>query len=317
MQPPTEHRPVFSSAIDLADRTYFFAPEHAPPTPELIHSIRAWGILHPPLLREREGRYQVLAGWKRLLAAIEFCGWEVIPAIVVPSSWPSFALYDLLLEQSLLGTPLSPAEQSSFFASLVKFCPSEDLLPLLARLGYRPTEQLLAELIALGDLAPPVLVALHRGRLGLAGARKLLRLPRSDQETLVALITQFQLGGSKQQRLIELAIELVRRRDLSLPEILAPFLQKQDEASQDNRPQQAATLLSWLHGECFPSSSKAERAFSRKVAQLHLPADMEVTHSPSFEEDSITLSITFPDWQTLLRALPTIRERLQEPTRET
>lgn len=310
MTPPApDHRYLAAAAIDLADQTYFFAPEREYPEAHLVDSIREYGLLHPPLLQQRNGeRFIVIAGWKRLAAAITFLKWNTVPCIVAAADCPDLHLHALLLEQSLLGNPLSFAEQSGFFANLCTICDIEDVLPLLAKLGHKPNRHQLEELLDLRNLSESALLALHRGTLSHAGARKLLRLVQADQETLVAMIVRFQLGGSKQQKLIELCTELLHREQRSVEDITAPFLEELAMSRQLNIPQQASALLTWLHGLCCPRSGLAESEFSRRVARLNLPEALQVVHSPSFEEDSVTLSLKFSDWESLQKGLPGIRK---------
>ena len=306
-----DHRSLAVSAIDLADRTYFLSPEDEQPPPRLVDSIREYGILHPPLVQQQSaGRYIVVAGWKRLLTAVTLLHWDSVPCIVVPAHCSALHLYSFLLEQSLEGNPLSLVEQCAFFANLRKTCTVEDILPLLAKLGHKPNKHQLDELLGLRKLAQTAQLALHRGILNYTSGRKLLRLSQADQETLVAMITRFQLGGSKQQKLIDQGTELLRRDRKELKDITTPFLEKMDMSRQENIPQQAAALLDWLHEQCFPRSVLAENEFSRCVAQLNLPSTMRIGHSPFFEEDSVTLALTFADWVSLQKSLPAIHHIL-------
>ncbi|MHB8811470.1 MAG: ParB/RepB/Spo0J family partition protein [Desulfobulbaceae bacterium] len=306
-----DHRSLAASAIDLADRTYFLSPEDVQPPPRLVNSIREYGILHPPLVQQQSaGRYIVVAGWKRLIAAVTILHWDSVPCIVVPPDCPALHLHSCLLEESLAGSPLSLAEQSAFFASLRETCPIEDILPLLAKLGHRPNKHQLDELLGLRELAPSARLALHRGILNYTTGRKLLRLSPADQETLVALITRFQLGGSKQQKLIDQGTELLRRKQGDLSAITTPFLEHLDMSHQVNIPQQGAALLNWLHEQCFPRYALAVSEFNRRVAQLNLPSTMQIEHSPSFEEDSVTLALKFTDWDSLQKSLPAIHRIL-------
>jgi ParB family chromosome partitioning protein len=311
MIPPPDIQFLAASALDLADRTYFLSPEEVQPSPQLIDSIRDYGILHPPLVQQHDrNRFIVIAGWKRLEAAITILHRDTVPCIVIPSDRPSLYLYSLLLEQSLLGTPLSLAEQSAFFADLCTTCAVEEALPLLAKLGYKPNRHQLDELLAMHNLSRSALLALHRGVINYASARKLLRVSRDDQETLLAMINRFQLSGSKQQKLIELSTELLHREQRSVEDIIDSFLKKIERPGQENLPQQAAALLNWLSEQCFPRSVRAEKEFSRCVAQLDLPSTMQVEHSPSFEENSVTLALRLADWDALRKALPGIRQLL-------
>jgi ParB family chromosome partitioning protein len=311
MMPPADFQIRTASSIDLRDRTYFLAPEEVRPSPRLAESIRDYGILHPPLVQQRDrDRFIVIAGWKRLETALTILRWETIPCLVVPADRPSLYCFSLLLEQSLLGNPLSPAEQSAFFAKLCTTCAVEEALPLLAQLGYKPNRHQLEELLDMENLSRAAVLALHRGVINFANARKLLRISRADQETLVAIISIFQFGGSKQQKLIELSTELLQREHRSVEDLIAPFLMKIERPGQENIPQQAAALLSFLHEQCFPRSVRAEREFSRRVAQLDLPSTMQVAHSPSFEENSVTLALKLADWNALRKVLPGIRQVL-------
>ena len=53
----------------------------APPTADLVESIALHGVLQPLLVQSRHGRYRVLAGQKRLAAAIA-AGLREVPAII-------------------------------------------------------------------------------------------------------------------------------------------------------------------------------------------------------------------------------------------
>lgn len=313
MKPIAAYRPLAASAIDLEDRTYFLSPGEDQPSRQLVSSIRAYGILAPPLvLGQEEGMHIVIAGWKRLKTAITLLNWEQVPCFVVPPGCANQDIYALILEQSLLGSPLSPAQQSTFLAKLCGCCDGEVTLQLLARMGYKPTSHQLDDLLALQELAKAALLALHHGTLNLVSAKKLLAHSLADQEALVMLISRLQLGCSKQLKLIELGTELLCREGGSMTEILAPFLASLETSRQNNIPQQAAALLSWLHEQCFPRSSRAKNEFDKKVAQLNLPAALNIEHTPSFEDDSVTLTLKFQDWQSLQEALPGVRQVLEE-----
>ena len=312
MKPPSaDLRSLVSSAIDFADQTYFLGPEVEPPPLSLVNSIREYGILLPPLVQQQNtGKCIVVAGWKRLITAFTILHWNGVPCIVVPADCPPLYLYSILLEHSLLGRPLSLAEQSTFFAKARESSTAEDILPLLAKMGHRPNKFQLDELLGLRNLAPSAFLALHRGNLNYTGARKLLRIAQVDQESLLALITRFQISGSKQQNVIDLSTELLRREQRPLEDITAPFLEQMDMPRQENIPQQAAALLNWLHGKCFPRSVRAENEFCRRVAQLNLPTTVQIAHSPSFEDDSVTLTLKFADWGSLQKSLSGIHQIL-------
>jgi len=302
---------VDTTLIDLDDRKYCLAPLEESPTPELIASIREHGILHPPLLQEKkEGEYVIISGRKRIQAIRVLNGPQTSPCLLVPEDTPAHTIYPLFLEHALIGSRLSLAEQVAFFDRLLPHCSSNDALPFLARLGHKSNMHELEALLSLRSLGTPARLALHQNILTFAAARKLLRLQQSDQQTLVALIASLHLGGSKQQKLIESCTELVKRSGNDARTVLAPFFATQSDVQPENIPQRAAALLKWLHRECFPRSTMAENEFTRRVSQLDLPANIGVLHAPAFEDDTVSLSLSFADFTALEKVLPSIRKIL-------
>lgn len=292
--------PVKASSIDVHDTTYLLSPVQEFPDDVLRESIRTFGILCPPLLQEKErGRFIIASGRKRIMAALEVLDADAILCRLVPPGSPAPAVYAILLEHSLTGGEMSIAQQIAFFDGLLQTCSMDDAQPLWARLGHRPGRNGLAELLSLKALARPALVALHRGILSFNSARKTVRLAPGDQQTLVDIITRLQLGGSKQQKLIELCTELIMRRKEDLQTILQPFFSREESGQPENIPQRSAALLQWLHNENFPSSDAAEREFARFVQQLGLPPNAEVRHTPAFEDDAVTLCLRFPDPESM------------------
>lgn len=301
-------RPINVSSIDRHDVSYLLSPGQESPDAALRESVRRYGILFPPLLLEKDrDRFVILSGRKRIQAAMEAGGADIIPCLVIPGDSPPLFVYTVLLEHALIGGSLSPAQQIAFFSGLLRSCSLDDGLPLFARLGHPPHKHRLVELLSLRDLAPAALTALHHGILSLGNARKIMGMAPGDQAALIDLVTRLRLGGSRQQKLIELCTELIMRRNEDLRTILQPFLSGQEAGQPENVPQQAAALLKWLHNETFPRSSTAEQEFNRFAHQLELPANIRILHTPAFEDETVTLCLDFPDRNALREAWERIR----------
>ena len=93
------------------------------------------------------------------------------------------------------------------------------------------------------------------------------------------------------------------RRNKELKAILQDFPAPMEKQQQTNVPQQAAALLKWLYHECYPQLAEAETRFKKRLAQLELSHDMQVQHTPAFEDDTLTLSIRYSDWNCLQQAV--------------
>lgn len=75
---------LFSSPVRLVDVRSIDAPARAPggrPAATFVESVRHHGVLQPLLLRHRAGRYEVIAGGKRLAAALA-AGMRTVPCFV-------------------------------------------------------------------------------------------------------------------------------------------------------------------------------------------------------------------------------------------
>ncbi|MDW7773988.1 MAG: hypothetical protein SCH71_13960 [Desulfobulbaceae bacterium] len=294
-------------SIDLADRTYHLSPfEPISPDNALFESIRQFGVLHPPIIKQKYNSFIVAAGRKRIMAAGQVRPGEKIMCLLIPEGAADQYVYHLLVEDTLCGGNLSLAEQARLFADLLASSPVNDVLPLLAKLGHKPQVYMLEGIVSLLSLHPAVLAAVHRGVIQLKAARNIRKLPPEDQEVLVQLITSLNLGGSKQNKLIDYSAELSLRTGEPLRELLQDFSAGHAAGGNENIPQRAAALLLWLHEKCYPRTTEAEDAFRKSVAALRLPDHMHLEHSLSFEEDNVSLSLLFPDMETVQEALPEI-----------
>lgn len=305
--------PVPLSAINLTDRTYCLVHgKTAPPDEKLLACISQFGILHPPIIQLIDKKsYRIVAGWKRILAAQQLTPDSPVYCRIISADIDKTAIFSLILAENGAGTPLSIVEQIIFFEKLLLAAPMEEAIPLLEQLGYKPQKQILKDLLQLRSLSRSALQGLHDGTVHLKTARKMLCLSESDQELIVQFIITLHFGGSKQQKLIDLCTELAMRKNKPLKSILAGFPSADALEQLTNIPQQGAALLSWLHEQCFPQVSQAENNFNRRVARLNLPATMKISHTPAFENEETTLSLRFPNWNSLEEVLTEITKLMQ------
>jgi hypothetical protein len=135
----------------------------------------------------------------------------------------------------------------------------------------------------------------------------------ADQRELVHQILDFQLGGSKQQKLISHCKELVRREQTTVAQLINQWNEDKGTTSdgRENKPQEAQSLLTWLQRRAAPRSAEAEDAFKHFASSLQLPSNCRLEHTPSFEDDSITLQITLKDQIQCKRLITLLRSHLE------
>jgi len=84
---------------------------------ELAQSISAHGVVQPVLLRPREGRFELVAGERRLRAA-KIAGLERIPAVV--REVEDKDLLELALIENIQREDLNPIEEAQAFKNLIE-----------------------------------------------------------------------------------------------------------------------------------------------------------------------------------------------------
>ncbi len=155
---------------------------------------------------------------------------------------------------------------------------------------------------------PVTVHALHIGLITPKTGSKLNKLSPADQQTIFKMIDFYKMGGSKQQKLVDYAIELTIRTGQNLDKIVEGWQQTHEE--QENRPQQAVALLRRLEELCFPGKATAEKKFNRFRRSIQLPENANLHHTPSFEDDRLTLSIVFENQDTFRKGWDSIKKML-------
>jgi ParB family chromosome partitioning protein len=298
-------KPVPLVQINFSDHTFRLTPfaDDQPPS-GLRDSIRKIGLLHPPIVMEiYTGSFQIISGRKRLQVLTAPPAAENCDCLVLARDSSELYAYRILFEEHLFARPMSSIEQAMFFAKILPFITitqaAEEFLP---RLGLRPSPFHIEKLLSLLDLEEPLQNSIHRGRLHEKTGLALSRLPFKDRWALFEIIEQLQLSVSNQQKLLSICRELAIRCKTAIAELLASdAVNAILNQPQTNIPQKSGHLMTWLTERRFPRLTEAERQFHEFAADLHLPKGARLTHSPAFEKNELTLSLTFKDETEFLR----------------
>lgn len=179
------------------------------PQEDLVASIRQHGILVPLLVRPCEdGRYEVVAGSRRLAAAQEI-GLPDVPCII--RSCDDAEARALALVDNLQREDVHPLEEAEGYAALLG--PSSDISILAAQVGRSVTY--IRRRLALRQLVPPVAEACRAGEITVAHAEELARLapdvqPKAFEEGCFDQVLDYDALESRDVR----RIGDVRRREL-------------------------------------------------------------------------------------------------------
>jgi ParB family transcriptional regulator, chromosome partitioning protein len=153
----------------------------------LAESISAHGLLQPVVVRRVHDRYQLVAGERRLRAAIE-AGWVDVPVNVIEADDRQMA--ELAIVENLHRKDLSPLEKAaSFQRHLEEYgCTQEELAGRL-----KLDRSTIANLIRLLELPEAVQEAIRRGKITQGHARALL--PLGDEREQIEFCGRIQREG--------------------------------------------------------------------------------------------------------------------------
>ena len=279
---------------------------------DLASSFLRSGILHPPILLPTEGsRFEIVCGFKRLFFASSILKSREIDCLILAAGTEPAVILDILLTDQSLAGPLSMAEKARFIEICGRYLQRQQIADTFRGrllLDNRPSTISRLQDFSGGD--PQFIAAIHAGALQEKVVMELLELPlKGDRIALVQLFNNLRMGDGKQRRILSLFRDLAFHRNTSIAAIL------QDSSIQEilnhqamNNPQKTQHLASYLQNQLNPLSAHAEKEFTDNVKALKIPENCTISHSPSFERDEVTVSITFKDFAACREWLPTLKK---------
>ncbi|MBU4262790.1 MAG: ParB N-terminal domain-containing protein [Proteobacteria bacterium] len=311
--------------IDFDDDSFSLVPPFiASQTPaSLVESIRRCGILHPPVVKEKSASsFTIVAGRKRLLAAIEATGAATYDCHKLTEKTEAIDILAICLEDALLSRPLTPVERAVFCKKALALIDENELasrfLPLM---GLTQSVYHIQRDLRLLELEEPLLIAMHEGFLDDKVALELGKFSFSDRVALFEVINTLHLSVGNQKKLAITCRELAARNNTTISALLhSPEVDSIINHGEANSPQKTSNLMKWLTCERFPRLSQAEKEFQHFIAGLALPDQARVEHSPSFEKDELVLTLSCANrkdflaiWQQIRDHFPPAQERKTTP----
>ena len=286
--------PIDLHSILFDDHRFSLLPDQQQEAaPALLASIQRTGILQPPLLLAHGDSFLIISGRGRLLA-LRALHKSSCDCRVLPPSTPPLEIFNLLLEEHLFKSSFTIIEQAIFLKKALQWLSKEEVSQrFLPTLGQSPHPSQLEKLLRLAGLEEVIQRAVHLGELDAKVAQELERLSFNDRMASFEIITSLSLSTSNQKKLLITLRELAVRTGTTMAEYLATDQLQEIVNQQGNIPQISKQLFAWLQRQRFPRLSEAEDEFTHFCQQLPLPGGAVVGHSANFEEDKVSLTLTF------------------------
>ncbi len=172
---------------------------------KLADSLKSHGLLQPLVVRRVGPRFQLIAGERRLRAAVQ-AGWTEVPAQVREADDRQMA--EIAIVENLQRRDLNALEKAASFQSyLARFrCTQEELAQRLSL-----DRSTVSNLIRLLELPTEVQQALRKGALTQGHARALL--PLGDEREQIAFAARIVQEGLSVRATEELVGEMIRQAD--------------------------------------------------------------------------------------------------------
>lgn len=290
----------------------------------MVESVRRVGLLNPPFIdRSEEGRVQIVAGFRRVLAlkALEH---EEILCIDLSGSGlsPSDKLL-LNLHDNLATRHFNGVEKGMVVERLLTHFPEREVvghfMPLLGLPAHGP---LLSTYVGMGRLEEDIRTAFAAGRLSFPTVRAMLHMDKDSRKAFCQWFMILQFNFNQQSQLIDLVRDLAHLSNASAMQILAQEeLKKVLENPGLNGPQKVKSAIEILKSRRLPNLVGAEKTFQGTIRDLRLPDGVRVHHSPGFESPDFRLEISFRDGKILRQKITDLAsmeglERIKEPWKE-
>jgi len=306
------YREIPFDRIDLPDLKFSLTPTEDEELDQFRNLAAEGAIIHPPVLIENTNKlFTIVTGRRQIIAAHQVTDEDSCACLVMPSDTPPSDLLSMALQEILLIRPTTPIEKAACWQKVAGLLGRDRAIEKFGQqldLSGQQTPERLEKLLTLD---PEMQVALHNGNLEYKTSLKLLDLEQNDRKTLFNIILKLRLSASNQRRLVDSCRELKKRQGRSISIILSePECLEIIDHPTANPPQKTAMLMSWLADKCFPRLNQAEKDFHDFTTKLALPKGVKIEHTPSFEKDSLKLTMEFVNRQELLDKWPAIRDTI-------
>ena len=268
----------------------------------LIRSIEKFGLINCPIVtKDREGRVEVVAGYRRLLALKEL-QWEEIPCRDI--SHLGFSPMELLLlnlHDNLATRPFNAVEKGMVLSRLDQYVSREeiqrDFMPLLDLPSHRPTLEMF---LGLENLDRSIKESIVNTIISFQTAKAFVDMDLESRTTLFNWITGLRLNANQQRQFITYTAEISIREEKKVFELM-----EEEEImgilndSKLNNPQKSKVLINLLRSRRFPELTRSENLFREKTEGLELPDGISIYHPPFFEDPDYRLEIFFKNGKKL------------------
>jgi len=299
------YRTVLLTDIDSGDRTFRVTTRDD--NEDLIASIRQVGLIQPPVLIARSAGYSIVCGFRRI-AACRQASLTRITAGVLGKRTDRFKAAQVSIADNAFQRSLNLVETSRALKLLEDFSPDDQQrITAAAALGLPTSRSVVADIKRICHLPLQVQEGILTNTIDLSMALELGGLDRKDAAELVSLFEQLKIGLNKQRELLLLTKESAERDNTTILKLLtAKSLQEILKDVEMDGAVKRQKVRSYFRQRRFPSVTKAEDEYRKRVKQLKLGNHIVLIPPKDFEGNTFSMTLRFHN----RRELDDLKKRL-------
>jgi hypothetical protein len=289
----TESSSIQLSEVDWNDDSCLITYGSLPD--KLILSIKAVGLIQPPVLQHKKnGLFRIVCGSRRLAVCRRFAI-DPLPVRVVSQTLPHRTCLRMAIYDNIAHRIMNPVEKSLILTKLGEFLEDPQLIAeYMPLLDVQPNAKLLSRYLNLLNLEKPLLNSLAQGTLHERIAFALAALNQVDRLALFQFFDEFPFSVSVQKEIIETVREIARRDHLSLTQVLeSKEIRKLRKARERPLRQRAQQMRQELQITRAPRLTARRERFAKETRELGLPSGVRLVPPPYFEGPRWSLECTF------------------------
>ena len=298
--------------IDTTDVTFRITTNSN--TKELVRSLSAIGLLHPPVLVKKGTRLTIVCGFRRIAAsaALKFTS---IPVRILPANVSRMKCARIAISDNAFQRALNVVEQARAFKLIRRFTGRSTVcLEVALSTGLPASRKAMDRLLAVADMPIRLQNAIVDGYIAVPVALQIKRLLTEDTAALCRFFHKINAGLNVQRELLALLTEISFRDDISIAELIEHAdVHALLENQASSAPQKVAQLRRIFKARRYPELSKAEEAFKQTLKSLKLNPRIKLQPPPFFEGQSYRLTLTIESRQQLKRLQPELEKLVAHP----
>ena len=274
----------------------------------LIDSIKSFGVINMPFIaRNEEGTFDIVAGYRRIMA-LKALNCEKVQCIDLSSSGLSqldlllFNLYDNLPTRKF-----NDVEKGMILKRLILYVPKKEIqeyyMPLLNIANRRDLDIFLK----IEELTDQIKRFIAHGIIPLKIMHSILELDDRSLSVVCQRISDLRLNFNQQLKFIEYLIDISIKKGCTIYELFEEDqILRLLKDKKLNSPQKAKKIIDYLRARRFPLLIRNENAFLESVASLNLPDNVSIRYPPYFEAPGYRLEVNFGNGKELVETIETL-----------